>query len=1456
MATENHHNGSEVSGSTTNPAPQNNRTAGGPGRRQVSERWLLIGALAIAFICGWFMRAGRPIPVAEAQQETGRAAQAAQATDQASAAGEEEAIVEGEASEETEEVAEPNEETEQASGDEMDEQAETEDANATESDEAAATPLTEDEIAQLDEQINQLQTELNKLAQEMMSLMFGDPNDPRLVEIEDQAQELTAQYEALQKTRREAVKASQSKPVVPKKPVERTVAPRPSPPAPRQTQATAARSTPAKPKVEQVKEAESVAEEAAQEQSPETTEPEIDQADDGSDPNAIVKLKMQNDMLDLQYLIDYVGKEFKFNFLYPKDVNTIAGKVRLQLYGEIRRRDLMPMLESFLSFYGYALVREDPFIRIIQRDQAHLQTKPRFVLGDEMAELAPGETIVAQIVNIKHVPLATVTSFLSNFTQASTMKQIPGTNSLIITEYGYRLERLLQMITLIDKEGPQARLEPLNVRYIKAAEAEQQIKNLITNLRNVRASVSEDTEPLEPAPDQAAPQPAQPVRPTTGRTPVTRRPTATPRPAAQTQAAQTPLIITEARTNRLLVIGSDEDIQQVQELLVLLDVPDGPPIRLEVVTVMYVEAKTVVGQIENLVKKLNPEEAPEVGGDAGSPEPTPAPTPDRPQTPQPPRRTVPQRRGTTPAAAAEQAGAYMQVDERTNRIFLVGSEDQIKQVQDLLGLLDVPDVVEIKLDIMAVSYLAVTDVTRQLTDLIKALNQEAIEDDSRSMRSNRTAGGRTPPSRPTPAPATSEGTTAAGASDAVEGPPTAAAKAASKGPYLLGDERTNRLFVVGTAEQLKQVRDLLGLLDIPSRPHIELVPVFVEHVLASDLAEQISALMQDLYQDELAPGGAGSENLPTTQRRTTQPQPSLRSRRTTSSSRGGGESSAGPVKVSDTGPFIHIDERTNRMLVIGTAEQFAQVQKLQALLDVPPHEYEQLVLKVYQPQYVEAEEVRRILEDLGIIRTERELTARDRAEQRNRNLTGQGQDEPQRPRPPIVGADAEAAPTPTPSGGDENLPEGPTLLPGEEEMEVRVAVQESTNKLFVLGTQRQHADIDEVMKHVDLERPTQGTIRIYPLENQKPDFVADALKELLDAAREVQTGGDQVERLPGQPGAPVVVSLYQGEGEGGGLYAVAVSASDQEHREIETIIKQLDKRLPQVLVEATLIQVSEDDNTLLGISLKGEAVVTGDPTNPRRISGLSPFNIVDPTSAIPVGATAAFFDDDQVYATLNALQTTGNSRVISKPRILVNDNEEGSIKSAREEQTTVTTLPPGSDTPVISVGSPVEAGTELKIIPHIGDLSRKALQLEITLDVDNFVGEGSGSIPPPRATNNITTRVTVPEGKTLVLGGLIRVTDEISVNKVPLLGDIPLLGVLFRSTNRTKDRGVLYVFVKAHIVGREGTEDQADFQDLIDLSEEAKEKLRRTEELYRKQSMIPGLKDEDREKTSVLDDLE
>lgn len=259
------------------------------------------------------------------------------------------------------------------------------------------------------------------------------------------------------------------------------------------------------------------------------------------------------------------------------------------------------------------------------------------------------------------------------------------------------------------------------------------------------------------------------------------------------------------------------------------------------------------------------------------------------------------------------------------------------------------------------------------------------------------------------------------------------------------------------------------------------------------------------------------------------------------------------------------------------------------------------------------------------------------------------------------------------------------------------------------------------------------------------------------------------------------------------------------------LIKELDHRRPQVLLEATVVVLDTSNDFSLGVEISAD----GGANNGKIVSfssfGLSTIDAstgsVTPSSS--TGFNFSLLNADVANVVLKALKRTGRAKVASAPKILVNDNESGSLKSTSEEPYESVNA---SDTvATTSYGGSVEAGTTITLTPHIsnGDY----LQLEYNIELSSFTGERVGNLPPPSQKNTIESKVTIPDGKTIVLGGLKRSNYRSSVTSIPILGDIPIIKEFFSSTINEDSEAMLFVFIKASILRDDG------FRDLQYLSE-------------------------------------
>ena len=180
-------------------------------------------------------------------------------------------------------------------------------------------------------------------------------------------------------------------------------------------------------------------------------------------------------------------------------------------------------------------------------------------------------------------------------------------------------------------------------------------------------------------------------------------------------------------------------------------------------------------------------------------------------------------------------------------------------------------------------------------------------------------------------------------------------------------------------------------------------------------------------------------------------------------------------------------------------------------------------------------------------------------------------------------------------------------------------------------------------------------------------------------------------------------------------------------------------------------------------------------------------------------------------AVIKALAQDTHATVRSAPRVLVNDNAVGLLASIAEQP--YSSVNASTTVATTSFGGYADAGTTITLTPHISE--GDYLQLEYAVELSSFTGTANPATgqPPPRQTDRVASKVTIPDGSTIIVGGLTRRETNRDVNKVPLLGDIPFLRLLFSSRGNTERTETLFVFLRPTILRDES------FVDLRNLSD-------------------------------------
>jgi general secretion pathway protein D len=381
---------------------------------------------------------------------------------------------------------------------------------------------------------------------------------------------------------------------------------------------------------------------------------------------------------------------------------------------------------------------------------------------------------------------------------------------------------------------------------------------------------------------------------------------------------------------------------------------------------------------------------------------------------------------------------------------------------------------------------------------------------------------------------------------------------------------------------------------------------------------------------------------------------------------------------------------------------------------------------------------------------------------------------------------------------------------------LKILSYERTNMLIVLADQQGTRMVKSLVEILDQPTPKgAGNVQVVYLENAQAEELAKVLTGLPSKA-------------PAKGEQPVISTEVKIVADKA-TNALVITAKPEEYQVLEPIIQKLDIPRKQVYVEALILEVTASMEISYGVNWTA-ADKTGLPFGAEDgvvFGGSNPGgvpNVVDPTTgaltfpgglsagvvAFPITIGGITFSD--VAALITASQTEDQFNLISTPQLMTLDNEEATVVvaenipfSTRVDQGTAVT-----DRAIQSFEYR-DVGTTLKITPQINEKRFVKLKIfeEVSRVVSDTVQTGINQVvlAPTTLKRTAETNVQVRDGQTVVIAGLVGDDIDVSISKVPCLGDIPLIGWFFRSENRTNRRTNLLIFLTPYIVA---TPEEAD----------------------------------------------
>jgi general secretion pathway protein D len=412
-----------------------------------------------------------------------------------------------------------------------------------------------------------------------------------------------------------------------------------------------------------------------------------------------------------------------------------------------------------------------------------------------------------------------------------------------------------------------------------------------------------------------------------------------------------------------------------------------------------------------------------------------------------------------------------------------------------------------------------------------------------------------------------------------------------------------------------------------------------------------------------------------------------------------------------------------------------------------------------------------------------------------------------------------------------------------------VVADERSNRIILKGDENFRDRMRGLISKLDQPAAVSDTTQVIRLRHADAEKLAELLKGLMTDITSAKEGGAE--------GAPSksTVSIYPDEG----LNAIVVRAEPSLMKEIEAIVTSLDVRRAQVLIEAAIVEISDGLSKALGAQIavgdlngNAPAAVTNF-SNVGISAGAVLAAIAEQSTSVAVGDIAALAvgqrreDGNSWGVLIQALATSGQAKLLSTPSIITMDNQESEIVVGQNVPFRTGETATGTDgtTNPFTTIERQDVGLTLRVTPSIseGDLVR----LDIEQESSSIAPSNESASDIITNKRQIKTSVLADDRETLILGGLISENFTLSESKVPLLGDIPVLGYLFRSTSQARENRNLLVFLKPTILrNKEAVREVSDdkYKGLLELNFSLKQRARdKTAEAPDTTETSPGMEE-------------
>jgi general secretion pathway protein D len=395
-----------------------------------------------------------------------------------------------------------------------------------------------------------------------------------------------------------------------------------------------------------------------------------------------------------------------------------------------------------------------------------------------------------------------------------------------------------------------------------------------------------------------------------------------------------------------------------------------------------------------------------------------------------------------------------------------------------------------------------------------------------------------------------------------------------------------------------------------------------------------------------------------------------------------------------------------------------------------------------------------------------------------------------------------------------------------------------TNSILIVATERAYLRILELIRRLDVPQSGEGEIHVLPLQHADAVELTKVLNEIITGAGGNSTAGGVPQKKEGPAGAMVSGIFEAGVKVSAdkATNSIVVTSSLRDYAQLHSVIERLDLPRRQVFIDAVVLDLDINRSNTLGFNFHGaDTVPTGSLGDSLLFGGLNPLKTIllpDPTTlqgmalgvrgpGIPgsenllgTGLTIPAFG-----ALINALATSGDADVLSTPHILATDNEDAEINVGQNiplqtnsgfaglPSTSGASGAAGATAGLAGLGllgaggaggARTDVGTKIKIKPHLNESNE--VRLELTEEISEALNPQGQLGVVPITKRNAMTKLIVRDQQTVIIGGLMRNRITHSEDKIPILGDIPVLGALFRNTTDAMEKSNLILILTPFII--------------------------------------------------------